>query len=210
LYLEERYNRCKVNFFELTREKNLSNAATKRYPISAYFRLLLAEIIPDVNRIIYLDGDTLVFRDLTRMINLEMNNKIMLGFVDNSYKKAEKYGIKTYKYITSGVLLIDLKKMRKENISQKFVDFINNNKKNLIQEDQTVINVVLYRRIGLLPPKFGVWNFKDKKSILNHNHYNNKNLGVQAYNDREILKGWRHPSIIHFIWDKPWEKKKFF
>ena len=48
---------------------------------------------------IYLDGDTLVFTDLTEMINLEMNNNIILGFVDDSYKKAEKFRIKTYKYI---------------------------------------------------------------------------------------------------------------
>jgi hypothetical protein len=64
---------------------------------------------------IYLDGDTLVFSDLTEMINLEMNNNIILGFVDNSYKKAKQFGINTNKYITCGVILINLKKMRKEN-----------------------------------------------------------------------------------------------
>ena len=205
IHLEERYNRCKINIFELTSE-NLSNARIDRYPISTYFRLLLPKLIPEVNRIIYLDGDTLVFKDLTKMINLEMNNNIILGFVDDSYKNAEKYGIKTYKYITAGVLLMNLQKMRKENILQKFVDFIEKNKKNLIQEDQTVINIVLHGRIGLLPPKFGIWDFKNKKKILNHNHYKKKNLGIQAYNDREILKGWRHPSIIHFVFGKPWKK----
>jgi lipopolysaccharide biosynthesis glycosyltransferase len=107
IHLEERYIRCKINIIELTNE-NLSNARIDRYPISAYFRLLLPKILPDINRIIYLDGDTLVFKDLTEMINLEMNNNIILGFVDDGYKKAERYGIKTYKYITSGVLLIDL------------------------------------------------------------------------------------------------------
>jgi hypothetical protein len=44
-----------------------------------------------------------------------MNNNIILGFVDNSYKKAKQFGIKTNKYITCGVILINLKKMRKEN-----------------------------------------------------------------------------------------------
>jgi lipopolysaccharide biosynthesis glycosyltransferase len=204
-HLEEKYDRCKVIIFELTNE-NLLNARVNRYPITTYYRLLLAELIPDVNRIIYLDGDTLVFKDLTKMINLEMNNNIILGFVDDSYKKAEKYGIKTYKYITSGVLLIDLKKMRKENIIQKFVKFIDKNKKNLIQEDQTVINIVLHGRIGLLPPKFGVWDFKKKNKILSHNYYKNKNLGIHAYNNRELLKGWRHPSIVHFVFDKPWKQ----
>ena len=83
MHLEEKYIRCKVIFFELTNE-NLKNAKTTRYPIAAYFRLLLSELITDFNRIIYLDGDTIAFTDLTEMINLEMNNNIMLGLVDNS------------------------------------------------------------------------------------------------------------------------------
>ena len=209
MHLEEKYNRCKVNILELTNE-NLSNARTNRYPMAAYYRLLLAKLIPDLNRIIYLDGDTIIFTDLTEMINLEMNDNIMLGFVDNSFKNAEQFGIKTYKYVTSGVLLINLKKMRKENISQKFFDFIDNNKKKLTQEDQTVINIVLHGRIDLLPPKFGMWNFKNRESVLSHNYYGNKKLGVQAYSDEEILKGWRHPSILHFATKrKPWNKNQF-
>jgi lipopolysaccharide biosynthesis glycosyltransferase len=199
MHLEEKYNRCKVNILELTNE-NLSNARTNRYPMAAYYRLLLAKLIPDLNRIIYLDGDTLIFTDLTEMINLEMNNNIMLGFVDNSFKRAEQFGIKTYKYVTSGVLLINLKKMRKENISQKFFDFIDNNKKKLAQEDQTVINIVLHGRIDLLPPKFGIWNFLNKESVLSHNYYGNKKLGIRAYSDDEILKGWQQPSRC---WHRP-------
>lgn len=214
MHLEEKYDRCKVIIFELTNE-NLLNARVDRYPITTYYRLLLAKLIPDVNRIIYLDGDTLVFTDLTEMINLDMNNNIILGFVDHSYKKAEKFGIKTYKYITCGVLLINLKKIRKENITQKFFDFIDNNKNKLRQEDQTVINIVLNGRIGLLPPKFGIWNFLKRERVLEHNHYKNKKLGIQAYSDDEILKGWKHPSILHFVSRKPWKNidfkaRKFF
>jgi lipopolysaccharide biosynthesis glycosyltransferase len=214
-HLEEKYDRCKVIIFELTNE-NLSNANTKRYPITTYYRLLLPKLIPDINRIIYLDGDTLVFSDLTEMINLEMNNNIILGFVDNSYKKAKQFGIKTNKYITCGVILINLKKMRKENISQKFFDFINKNKNKLTQEDQTVINIVLHGRIDFLPPKFGMWNFYNKKSLLKHNHYINKKLGIKVYNDSEFLKGWKHPSILHYVRKKPWNSidnlrtKRFF
>ena len=209
MHLEEKYDRCKVNILELTNE-NLSNARTNRYPMAAYYRLLLAKLIPDLNRIIYLDGDTIIFTDLTEMINLEMNDNIMLGFVDNSFKNAEQFGIKTYKYVTSGVLLINLKKMRKENISQKFFDFIDNNKKKLTQEDQTVINIVLHGRIDLLPPKFGMWNFKNRESVLSHNYYGNKKLGVQAYNDEEILKGWELPSVLHYVRAKPWKRKTTF
>ena len=206
MHLEEKYDRCKIIIFELTND-NLKNARTNRYPMAAYYRLLLPSLIPDVNRIIYLDGDTITFTDLTEMINLEMNNNIVLGFVDNSYKNAEAFGIKTYKYVTSGVLLINLKKMRKENISQKFFDFIDNNKKDLTQEDQTVINIVLHGRIDFLPPKYGMWNFVTREHLIKHNSYENENLGIKAYDENEIFKAWKLPSILHFVRAKPWKKK---
>ena len=209
MHLEIKYNRCKINIIELTNEK-LINVDISRYPITAYYRLLLADLIKDEDRIIFLDGDTFVLTDLTEMINLEMNNSIILGFVDNSYKEAEKFGIKTYKYITCGILLINLKEIRKESITEKFLEFMKNNKNNLIQADQTIINIVLHGRIGLLPPKFGMWNFLNRESVLKHNHYENKTLGIQAYSDEEILKAWQQPSIIHFVRAKPWKNKNYF
>ena len=188
--------------------KNFKTARVDRYPVAAYYRLLLADLILDKNRLIYLDGDTMVLKDLSEMINLKMNNNLILGFVDNSYKKAEVFGIKTYKYITSGVLLINLKKMRKEKITQKFFDFIEINNKKLTQEDQTVINIMLYGRIDLLPPKFGVWNFFNQKSLFKHNIYRKKNLNIKIYDEDVLLKAWKFPSILHFVRSKPWKKKR--
>ena len=80
-------------------------------------------ILPFLNRIIYLDGDTIALTDLTELINLNMDNNIIMGFIDDGYNYTNIYGIKTAKYITAGVLLIDLKSMRNENITDKFMDF---------------------------------------------------------------------------------------
>ena len=206
MHLEKKYNSCKVNIFEITNEY-FSNVNPNIKSIATYYRLLLPNLIIDEDRIIYLDGDTLVLTDLTEMINLEMNNSIILGFVDDKYKFAEQYGVKTYKYITAGVLLMNLKEMRKENIMKKFFEFIENNKENLNQEDQTVINVVLHGRIGLLPPKFGMWNILNRGNILTHNYYYNKSLGIQAYSNEEIIKALKRPSIVHYVGKKPWAKR---
>ena len=202
--LESRYERCEINIIEIS-DENFQNANTKRYPLATYYRLILADLLPDINRIIYLDGDTLIYTDLSEMYNLDMGNNIILGFVDNSYKKAEEFGIKTYKYIVAGVLLINLKKIRKENFTAKFFEFMDKNQDKLTQEDQTVINIVLHGRIGFLPPKFGIWNFVNKEAVLRHNNYGNDNLGIKAYDEKEILKAWNIPSIIHYVRAKPWK-----
>jgi hypothetical protein len=69
---------------------------------------------------------------------------------------------------------------------------------------------VLHGRIDLLPPKFGIWNYLNRERVLNHNYYRNKKLGIKAYSNYEILKGWRRPSIIHYVGKKPWERKIIF
>ena len=207
--LEEKYDRCKIVFIHM-KNNNLKNARKDRYPMEAYYRLLLPDIIPRINRIIYLDGDTFIFKDLNEMYNLEMNNSIILGFADNNYKSAELFGLKTYAYITSGVLLLDLKKMRREKISRKFIDFIEKNKYNLIQEDQTVINIALNGRIGFLPPQYGMWNFASKHHLLKHNFYGNNSLGIKAYNYKDFYNAWQIPTILHYVRSKPWKKKNSF
>ena len=207
--LEDKYERCEVYILEISRE-SIKNANTKRYPLAAYYRLLLSDLIPDLNRIIYLDGDTIIYTDLSEMYNLEMRNNVMLGFVDNSYQKAEEFGIRTYKYIVSGVLLINLKTIRRENISSKFFEFIDKYQNKLTQEDQTVINIVLHGRIDFLPPKYGIWNFNNKDAVIYHNNYENKNLGIKAYDEKEILNAWNLPSILHFVRAKPWKPRTKF
>ena len=207
--LEDKYERCEVYILEISRA-SIKNANTKRYPLAAYYRLLLSDLIPDLNRIIYLDGDTIIYTDLSEMYNLEMGNNVMLGFVDNSYQKAEEFGIRTYKYIVSGVLLINLKTIRRENISSKFFEFIDKYQDKLTQEDQTVINIVLHGRIDFLPPKYGIWNFNNKDAVIYHNNYENKNLGIKAYDEKEILNAWNLPSILHFVRAKPWKPRTKF
>ena len=173
--------------------------------MATYYRLLLAEILPFLNRIIYLDGDTIALIDLSELINLNMDNKIIMGFIDDGYNYTNIYGIKTSsKYITAGVLLINLKSMRNENITDKFMDFIQKNIKLLIQEDQTVINIVLHERIGILPPKYGIWSFFNIEELLFHNRFQNYFKNLKCYNEEELIHAWKYPGIIHYVTKKPY------
>ena len=202
--LEKQYKRCEIIIFRIN-DKLFKYANIRRYPVSAYYRLLLADLLPNTKRIIYLDGDTIVLNDLSEMINLNMKNNIIMGFVDNSYYLAEDFGIKTYKYITTGVLLINLEAMKKENITYKYFQFIKNYKHLLKQEDQTIINIVLNGRIGFLPPKYGIWDFNNITYLRLHNHYNNYSIKLRCYKDSELKKGLNNPSIIHYVFNKPFK-----
>ena len=159
---------------------------------------------------IYLDGDTFIFSDLSEMYNLKMGDNYILGFADRGFKHIDILGYKDYKYITAGVLLIDLKNLRNQNITQKFIEFMNINKDRLIQNDQTVINVVLKENIGFLPPKFGIWNFKNEKAVLIYSNNLKNKYHKDIYDKNTFLKAFKNPTIVHYVYRKPWLNQKKF
>jgi len=68
--------------------------------------------------------------------------------------------VKSDNNICAGVLLINLKEFRNDNIINKMYKYMIKNNKKLYFEDQTIINGVCYKKIGILPPKFGIFNRK--------------------------------------------------
>jgi len=206
-YLEKIYKNSRFIFIEIDESKYFPSLNSFSWPIQTFYKLLISDFIP-ANKVIFLDGDTLVLKDLTEMINLKMDEKIMLGFADDGYGNSKKFGIISFKYICAGVLLINLKKMREENIMKKFLDFIRLNNNSLIQVDQTVINTVLNGKVGFLPPKFGIWNFINESYVIKHNNYPKKEFGITAYDKKEILNAFKNPSVVHLI-RKPWLNQTF-
>lgn len=85
-----------------------------------YYKLLLPFIMNEFERIIYLDADTLVFKDIFDMYNLPFNGNYALGYPFHDVYKIDKF-IKNVKYyINGGVILFNLKKIRNDN---KDIDF---------------------------------------------------------------------------------------
>ena len=202
--LENQYHNCKIIFIDIE-EEIYAKAFTKRYPKAAYYRLLIADIVTDYDRVIYLDGDTIIFNDLIEMINLDMKNNIALGWVDNGFINAKQFNVTINHYITSGVILFNVKKMREENITDKLFNFMNKYYEQLNQEDQTILNIVLYDRIDFLPAKYGIWTYNNIDDLIYHNHFKNTSSPIKGYDDKEIIKALYEPGIAHYVRSKPWK-----
>ena len=152
-----------------------------------------------------MDSDTLVFEDLTNLIKLDMKEKYMLGFLDSVPNAIKDFGIKDAIVLCSGVLLIDLDALRKNNITEKFNKFMNEQRDKIDQHDQTIINVVLQNHIGKTPPKYGVWAFENNDGVISHN---NRQRPCLRYDMNELLNAYHHPAILHFVWPKPFWRKR--
>ena len=183
---------CKIFIINMGK-KFEGKDSSSRIPIATYYRLDLQNLLPDVDRIIYMDGDTAVFQDLSELIFLDMKGNYILGFLDSNPNSLRKYNIKNAVVLCAGVILIDLSALRKNNMTEKFNEFLNSNLGKLEQHDQTTINVVCQGKTSTLPPKFGMWNFKTFRHFKN---YNNAHPSRLRFNKKELLMAYENPAII--------------
>ena len=92
--LYEQFDFFNITFIEMD-EKYNDAFISKRMTIQTYFRFSLGELFPFLNRILYLDSDVIVYKDLNKLYNLNFNGKMVLGQVTygNRNKKTGIFSI---------------------------------------------------------------------------------------------------------------------
>jgi lipopolysaccharide biosynthesis glycosyltransferase len=161
----------------------------------AFYRLLLP-IFVDTNRILHLDLDTLIFKDLSEIYHEDFKDNYILGILDYLSHGVDYLGLKSEKYINDGVILINLEKIRKD---KKYYDLINiTNNEYLKNDEQTAFNFVLYPKIGIFPNKYVFFNFYDKSDIKLYNELLRQKIDV-----KQLEKLYKDPTIIHYILCSP-------
>ena len=198
--IEDKYSYiCQINFINMENKyKDLPLNDQKAIP--TYYRLSLQDLLPEVDKIIYLDGDTLIFEDLKELIEIEMKENLILGFLDSVPDAIHNFGFKNPTVLNAGVLLMDLNGLRKYNFSQKIVDFFSKYPNNITQHDQTIINVVLQDKIAPIPPKYGIWAWNTNQEAIEHLE---KQWPKLKYNKKDFYDAIKHPAIVHYVWPKP-------
>ena len=189
---------------------NMGNLFNKykrnRFSEVTFYRLLSPIFIP-IEKVIYLDSDVLVYEDLENMYHFPCKNNYVSGFLDFLSDGVDYLGLKSEMYINAGVLLLNLELIRKE---LKFYEMLNLLKRNIKfkNNDQTIINYVFYPNIGILPSRYGIFNFH---SIFDIKYLYLKSIR-QNLNFTELIEAFNHPSIMHFVLCNPkvWYSNSLF
>ena len=189
LYINNFYN-VEMIFYNMG--NSFINRKKEIYTQSAYYRLL-TPLIVETDRIIHLDGDTLVLTDLSEMYNLDFNDNYVLGFLDVKSYGVDYLGINSTMYINSGVILFNLKKIREDNKTFELINITNSNTK-LHKVDQTAINFILYPKIGRLPSKYGIWNYEYKSDLYVYLNFLRTKVPIE-----ELEDAMHNPGIIHYL-----------
>lgn len=177
--------------------------------VSTYYRLKMASILPaGINKILYLDCDTLVRGNLNELWNTNVEDFLLAGVTDTTGKNS-RLSIELDRediYVNAGVLLINLKRWREEEVENKFLDYLKQKKYIVEFNDQGVINHICSKKTILINPKY---NF-----MMPYERFSRKNLlrivqRVEFYNNEEIRAAKNNPLIVHFAgyaFNRPWFK----
>ncbi len=203
--LEQKYEKCKIKTIDMGNAyKNANDKGHITTP--AYYRLSLSDLLPDINKIIWLDGDTITNVGLGEMYKIDMNGYYYKGYLDDNVHAVESFTKENDHCICSGVMLVNLEELRKDNVVEKFSEFIDKNNDRLIQHDQTTINVVAYKKTWILPAKFGIYNYH---KLSEAEEQSKVYLCKNGYSEQELHDAYLNPAILHCI-SKPWKSLKVY
>ena len=134
MMLRKKYPNCEIKLLHMN--EKYSEYMSGSYNSSAvYYRLELSNLITEFNKIIYLDIDTMVHKDLTQLYNIDMGKNYYMGFPGHDLTFYNING--TRNFINSGVMLVIVNiliKIRIELLFLKIFFYIENiiiNKDNL-------------------------------------------------------------------------------
>lgn len=183
------------------------NIDVRQWSLAAYARLLATDLLPDVDRILYFDCDTLIMDDVEQLWNTELKEASCAAAVEQiSFLQKKIVGLtKEESYFNSGVMLIELNKWREKGYASKFAESLRRHNGRLPYADQGCINEVCHGDIATLPAKYNVhtllYNFSYEDAAIYRGD-------AGAYSKEEIEEAKKNPSIIHFtssfLSRRPW------
>lgn len=209
--LQKQFKHGEWSFYKL--ELNETAFILSRHvTIEAYYRFFLSKILPELERVIYIDGDTVVVGDILELWKENLEGKAVgvvpdiISFYTSLRKSLFNFKHDWY-YFNSGVLLLNLKEFSKLYALDelpKIINFLHNRSvENNVPffEDQDVLNYLVNgeEHAKFLNAKYNLYDIIIDRLPLQHQ---NK---IKDYIDLHNF-----PVIIHFIgsgFKKPWHLK---
>lgn len=183
-------------------DHGLDNApTTEQFPREMYYRIFASKYLPsDVDRVLYLDPDIIVNGSLAELYNTPLDgyyfaaashNGKMMRFINGKRLDLKK----ECPYINSGVLLMNLDLLRKEQKYEDVFAYIEKKKNKLLLPDQDVISGLYGERILKLDTY--IYNMTDR--LYRYDRILGKRRSFEWFKDNSV--------IFHYCGkNKPWKK----
>ena len=166
------------------------------FTLTIFFRLFIPVMFPKYDKCIYIDADTVIPGDISRLYNEDLEDNYLGCIVDKSTNDneilasyfEEVVGIPRDKYINSGVLLMNSKKLRELKIDEKFLDLYTKYGFDVIAPDQDYINSMCCGHIKYLSDIYDAMPNPNNKEV--------ENPVIIHYN--LFLKPWQYDDVQYY------------
>lgn len=176
----------------------------QRWSPLIWYRVFLPQLLPDLDHVLYLDADTLVLQDLRPLWHTVLDDALLAAVAQHREMEGGSdlghLGVSKHNYFNSGVLLMDLGKMRAERISQKVIEAGAAHAGRIAFPDQDAYNLACAGRWLPLHPK---WNCFASVLLAGERWQD-------ASADLRFEEASASPAILHFegsVFAKPWHAR---
>ncbi|UZJ65722.1 glycosyltransferase family 8 protein [Sphingobacterium sp. KU25419] len=189
--------RLQFTFLNL-KDYQLNIYVDERYTIAASYRLLLPELLPNYDKVIYLDCDIIVRQDLAAVFEkTDLRNNYLAAVYEAALPFQEDYlksiGSQPGDYFNSGFLIMNLDLLRQDNMAPQFLEA--SKQQGLQFPDQDVLNQLCKNKTVPLSP---IYN-----GIRTYFLPQYKDDFLKRYSAKE-WEEVQKTGTIHYTGAKPW------
>ena len=168
----------------------------------AWLRLKLPDLLPELDRVLYLDADTLVLAPITPLWQTSLDGAPVAA-VANVVEPAQHAHVAAIgiadaaQFFNSGVLLMNLDLMRQEDTFKRLASFADAHREQLLWPDQDSLNGVFAGRWLHLHPR---WNAQNSLWFW-------RDWAESVFGAEQVREATSEPAILHFegpSMRKPW------
>lgn len=200
--LPEFYPNCKIQFREIGDYFD-NSFEIRGITTPAYYRLVIPEVIPEYDKVIYSDVDVIFRMDLADLYYqplegyyLAATRDLGLNYGTDGEKYIKSIGIEKGFYLQSGFIILNSKLLRDKDLTTKFRQLSSTKLK---YQDQDILNIVCKGKVKYLPLQYNMTDYSVYYAM------NNKSLLLKLFTDNEITVSLETGNI-HFNGHKPWKK----
>lgn len=135
-----------------------------------YYRFFIPRLFPQYGKAVYIDSDTILLDDVGKLFDTELGKNVVAAMPDPKVTVIREFrdyvdkavGVPHAEYVNDGVMVMNLKKMRKMKYLSVMINLIQEYDADLVAPDQDYLNVILKGRISELDAK---WNMEPSEKL---------------------------------------------